>query len=138
MSWRKKKVWKMIVIKGDMTYKKRLEYVYANKTRTSEHRKRKGAGKLLRLREIQYSSEPPSSGGLVHFISVSGERYRNKSLANKSSSRSNSRRSRTRNISRHSFGEKEKLNTIYCISVMEKRFRSLPVISCQRRAYLRT
>lgn len=47
------------------------------------------------------SSGGISSGGLVHFINVSGDRYKNTNLANRSSSRSNSPLSRTRYISRH-------------------------------------
>lgn len=48
------------------------------------------------------SSGGISSGGLVHLIRVSGDRYRNTSLANRSSSKSSSPLSRTRYMSRQS------------------------------------
>lgn len=48
------------------------------------------------------SSPSPSSRGRVHLISVSGERYKNISLANRASSRSSSPLSRTKQMSRHS------------------------------------
>lgn len=47
------------------------------------------------------SSGGISSGGLVHFINVSGDRYKNTNLANRSSSKSSSPLSRTRYMSRH-------------------------------------